>query len=90
MILTVHYSNKFKKDLKRLQKSDEDMKRLRSLVKILEFNVKLPDKFRDHQLKGKYAHHRECHIKPDLLLIYKLEGEKLILVRTGSHSELFE
>jgi mRNA interferase YafQ len=37
-----------------------------------------------------YLHHRECHITPDLLLIYKLEGEKLILVRTGSHSELFE
>jgi mRNA interferase YafQ len=66
------------------------MKHLRSLVKILEFNVNLPDKFRDHQLKGKYAHYRECHIKPDLLLIYKLEGERLILVRTGSHSELFE
>lgn len=90
MILTVHYSNKFKKDLKRLRKSVEDMKRLKSLVKILQYNVKLPDKFMDHQLKGKYSHHRECHIKPDLLLIYKIEDEKLILVRTGSHSELFE
>ena len=90
MILTVHYSNKFNKDLKRLQKSSEDMERLIALIKILKNNVNLPEKFRDHQLKGKYAHHRECHIKPDLLLIYKLEGEKLILVRAGSHSDLFE
>jgi len=90
VILTVHYSNKFNKDLKRLQKSSEDMERLIALIKILKNNVNLPEKFRDHQLKGKYAHHRECHIKPDLLLIYKLEGEKLILVRAGSHSDLFE
>ena len=50
----------------------------------------LSAKHRDHDLGGKWKHHRECHIKPDWLLIYRLEKEKLCLVRTGSHSDLFE
>ena len=44
----------------------------------------------DHQLKGDYKDCRECHLSPDFLLIYKIEAETLILVRCGSHAELFE
>lgn len=90
MILTVHYSNKFKKDLKRLQNSSEGIEQLNPILKLLKISERLPEKYRDIKLRGKYAHHRECHIKPNFLLIYKIEGEKLILVRIGSHSELFE
>jgi mRNA interferase YafQ len=51
----------------------------------------LPKKYKDHFLQGNWQGYRECHVKPDLLLIYKLENDKLTLtlVRTGSHSDLF-
>jgi mRNA interferase YafQ len=51
----------------------------------------LAAKHQDHPLKGKYAGYRECHVTPDWLLIYKVDGAKLVLIanRTGSHSELF-
>ncbi|WP_457551446.1 type II toxin-antitoxin system YafQ family toxin [Desulfobacula sp.] len=66
----------FKKDVKLLQKRDKDME-------------KLPPKNKDHQLKGTLKDCRECHIEPDWLLIYRIEGSELGLVRTGSHSDLF-
>jgi mRNA interferase YafQ len=50
----------------------------------------LPEKFHDHPLTGEYTNHRECHLKPDLLLIYKKPDEQTLrLVRIGSHSEVF-
>lgn len=49
----------------------------------------LPEKYRNHPLKGDYTGYMECHIKPDLLLIYKVDEDELILVRLGSHSDLF-
>jgi len=49
----------------------------------------LPPKYRDHRLSGRWRKHRECHITPDWLLIYRIQGDDLILERTGSHSELF-
>ena len=59
-------------------------------MSLLATNQPLPEKFKDHALTGEYTHHRECHLRPDLLLIYKLpDGHTLRLVRLGSHSELF-
>lgn len=49
----------------------------------------LPEKYRDHQLKGDMKRFRECHIKPDLLLVYEQFENEVILVRINSHSELF-
>ena len=46
-------------------------------------------RYRDHSLGGNWKHHRDCHIEPDWLLIYKIDGEDLYLVRTGKHSDLF-
>ncbi len=89
MILTVHFSSKFKKDFKRLPAKGEESEQIESVVKSLKNGEKLQEKFKDHKLQGKYQQHRECHITPDLLLIYKIEGKKLILTRIGSHSELF-
>jgi mRNA interferase YafQ len=51
--------------------------------------VPLPEKNHDHGLGGDWQDHRECHLKPDLLLVYRKYGEVLQLVRMGSHSELF-
>ena len=61
------------------------------VMKILAKGEKLPKKYKDHELKGDYQGHRECHIQPDWLLIYKIENEVLILTltRTGTHSDLF-
>ena len=60
-------------------------------VTILANGEKLPEKYHDHELTGNWKEHRECHIQPDWLLIYKLTERELILtlVRTGSHSDLF-
>lgn len=62
---------------------------LRTLVELLKTDAVLPERMVDHQLKGQYQEYRECHIRGDLLLIYrKLGSEKLELVRIGSHARL--
>ena len=61
-----------------------------TVVEMLANDEALPHKYRDHILSGDWENHRECHIKPDWLLIYKKNDvNQLILIRTGSHSELF-
>ncbi len=62
---------------------------LSTLVSLLVEDAPLPDRNHDHGLGGDWHDHRECHLKPDLLLIYRKYGEALQLVRMGSHSELF-
>jgi len=80
----------FKKDVKLLQKRGKDMEKLRKTIIFLVEGEKLPRKNKDHQLKGTLKDCRECHIEPDWLLIYRIEGSELSLVRTGSHSDLFQ
>ena len=64
-------------------------KEFTQIVKSLAFDASLPEKYRDHALSGDWRDHRDCHIKPDLVLIYcKPDEETLQLVRLGSHSEL--
>lgn len=91
MIYNIRQTKRFQKDLKLIQKRGYEIKKLIDVVKILTNGQELPQKYRDHELHGKYAGTRECHIEPDWLLIYeKLESELiLILTRTGSHSDLF-
>lgn len=64
---------------------------VRNIIKKLANNEILEAKYKDHKLIGKYAGFRECHIKPNLLLIYKKENKTLILmcIALGSHSDLF-
>lgn len=64
---------------------------LQDVVDILIKEEQLPEKYKDHKLKGTYTGYRECHLAPDWLLIYKLDKDKLILTltRTGGHSDLF-
>lgn len=88
MIKTVHYTKSFKKDFKALNQNEVTM--VKNIVKLIFNESRLPKKLKDHQLKGDFINCRECHIKPDLLLIYKIEEEQLILVRIGSHSKLFK
>ncbi len=83
------YRTHFKKDLKNSKKSGKNLEKLKKVICLLENEASLPFKFHDHKLSGKYHKHRECHIEPDWLLIYKIEKNFVILERLGSHSELF-
>jgi len=64
---------------------------LRDVVNLLAAGDSLPEKYKDHQLAGNWNGHRECHITPDWLLIYKIDSDILVLTltRTGTHSDLF-
>lgn len=90
-MLTIKYQSAFKKDYKRIVKRGYDIRLLEEVISILANQDPLPEKFRDHSLLGKYTGCRECHITPDWLLIYEIDGDELILylTRTGSHSDLF-
>lgn len=90
-MLDVFYSSKFKKDYKLMKKQGKDMELLLDIVDILAAEKPLESKHKDHPLSGYYIGYRECHIQPDWLLVYKIDGNELVLTltRTGSHSELF-
>lgn len=91
-MLDVVLSNRFKKDLKLAAKRGFDLAELEAVVNRLAAQQPLPDKNRDHTLTGDYIGFRECHIRPDWLLVYRVDGEDLVLFlfRTGSHTDLFD
>ena len=83
----IERSTAFKRDFRK--HGDIDTGLIEVLYKLLNDEV-LPDKYRDHSLTGDWFGYRECHVKPDLLLIYKQSDENTLrLARLGSHSELF-
>ncbi len=90
---TIERTSAFKKDYKRTKatprhKNIETL--LEEIVSLLAQDHALPEKHSDHRLAGEWNDHRECHLKPDLLLIYaKPDADTLRLVRLGSHSDLF-
>ena len=88
-MLDVRYSTKFKKDFKACVKRKCQITLLQQAIDILRIPDTLPAKNKDHSLSGNYSGYRECHIEPDWLLIYKQEGNELLLYRTGTHSDLF-
>ena len=85
-------SNRFKKDLKLAVKRGMNLEELNSIVDQLAAGQALPEKNHDHALTGDYIGFRECHIRPDWLLVYRVDGEELILFlfRTGTHTDLFD
>lgn len=85
------WTNQFKKDYKLAQKRHLDIDLLDNIIRTLSRGEPLPEKNRDHALTGDWIGHRECHIQPDWLLIYRIEDNVLVLTlaRTGSHSDLF-
>lgn len=91
MKYAIERTTQFKKDFKLIEKQGLDTSKLREIIIKLANGEKLPDANKDHELKGSYSGYRECHIEPDWLLIYKISENVLILslVRTGSHSRLF-
>lgn len=85
------FTSQFKKDYKRVKKRGLDMQKLQGVLDTLCAGKPLEGATRDHALSGNYAGFRECHIEPDWLLVYAIDGDRLILTatRTGSHSDLF-
>ena len=89
-MLLLKTTSRFLKDLKLAQKRGYDLDKLEAIVDRLQAQQSLPPKNKDHTLTGEWTHHRECHIQPDWLLIYRIEATFLILERTGTHSDLFD
>ena len=87
---SIRRDTQFKRDVKRLKKRHQDFEKLKTLIQLLVAGEKLPPLTRDHRLKGTLKDCRQCQIEPDWLLIYRIEGSELSLVRTGSHADLFE
>ena len=83
-------TSKFAKDYARIKKRGKDLTKLKAVVEKLLLGEKLAAKYHDHPLTGDCAGCRECHIEPDWLLMYEIQGEEMIFLRTGTHSDLFE
>ncbi|KZY34539.1 addiction module toxin RelE [Oleiphilus sp. HI0081] len=89
-MLTLEYATQFKKDFKKIAKLPiPDVVEVGHVIKLLQLGETLPDKYVDHMLSGNWQGYRDCHVKPDLLLIYKADNNSLKLARIGTHSELF-
>ena len=86
---TIHRTSQFKKDVKRMEKRGKKFDDFKDVIRGLAAEETLEARYRDHVLVGQYKGTRECHIEPDWLLIYEMDGSELILVRTGTHTGSF-
>jgi len=87
---SIRRDSQFKRDVRLLIKRGKDMDKLKDIIQRLVNAERLPPRNKDHQLKGTLKDCRECHIEPDWLLVYRIEGSELCLIRTGGHSDLFD
>ena len=88
----VHQSSRFKKSLKRVkQLPGFNVEQLKTIIRMLSSGEVIPSEFRDHKLVGNMKDFRECHLAPDVLLIYQIDEDILVLtlVNVGNHSQLF-
>ena len=87
---TIFRTSSFKKQYKKLSSSDKEL--LKEVILLLVQNTTLDEKYKDHKLTGNFKDLRECHVKPDLLLIYKKDDKilELALVQVGNHNSLFK
>jgi mRNA interferase YafQ len=89
MGLELRTTTVFERDLRRVNRQGKDLDKLEAIVDILQAEEKLPARCRPHPLRGIWTGHWDCHVEPDWLLLYRVTDATLILVRTGSHAELF-
>lgn len=87
----IERTTRFKRDYKREKKTNSDLDRdLLDVIEMLSSDADLPERLRDHALTGEWKGFRDCHVRPDLVLIYEKVGPDILsLARLGSHSELF-
>ena len=86
---TLIIENQFRKDLKSIRKRGVDLSKLETLIPLLQNDEPIPPRHRPHKLAGEWKGVWECHVLPDLLLIYDFDAETLSLIRLGSHADLF-
>ena len=89
MTRTIRRTSQFKRDAKLAKRRGKDLSKLRKVIEALAKGGFLEERLRDHALHGGYKGCRECHVEPDWLLIYETDERDLVLIRTGSHSDLF-
>jgi mRNA interferase YafQ len=89
MALELRATSAFQMDLRRIRKRGKDLDKLEGIVNTLQAQGRLPTRCRPHPLRGKWIGYWDCHVEPDWILLYRLTEEALILVRTGSHADLF-
>jgi len=85
----IRRTSQFKRDVKRMQRQGKDLEKLKRVLESLVKGEGLAPKYRDHVLVGQYKGTRECHLESDWLVIYELAESEIVLIRTGSHSDLF-
>lgn len=90
-MLEVKFSARFKKEYKLSLKRGSTRAEMEKVIRLLASGNPLPAEYHDHALQGKWKDHRDCHIRPDWVLIYKINKSELVLelCRTGTHSDLF-
>lgn len=92
---TIEYSNAFKKDFKLVKRQPRHARDVDGLLEVvlayLLVDHELPEKFQDHPLIGVWNGYRDCHLKPDLVLIYRQTDDNILrLARLGTHQHLFK
>ncbi len=88
-MLNLRATRQFKKDLRKAKRQGREIGTLQRVIDTLQRGGALDEKYRDHGLTGNWKDHRECHVAPDWLLIYKITDDELRLTRVGGHAELF-
>lgn len=83
------FTPRFRRELRRMEARGKDSSKLRPILLDLLAERPLDERHRDHKLQGAWAPSRECHVEPDWLLVYRVEGGTLYLERTGTHQDLF-
>ena len=83
------YTGQFERDVKRAKRRGRNLDKLKIITRTLLAGETLDPIHRDHRLVGNYTGRRECHIESDWLLIYKVEGSRIVFERMGTHSDLF-
>jgi mRNA interferase YafQ len=89
-VYTPRFLPSFKKNYKKESRSGRGVDDVDAVVRLLLTGQSLAVKYKDHSLEGEWKDFRECHVRPDLLIVYQIEGAELCLARLGSHAELFE
>ena len=82
-------SSQFKRDVKRMERRGKIPDKLRAVLDLLIEGKPLPSDYKDHPLRGEFAGSRDCHVEPDWVVIYTIDGNHVRFERTGTHSDLF-
>jgi len=88
-MLKATYAKQFDRDLKQMAKRGKDLEKIEAVIRLICDERPLPERHKDHALKGEWRGFRDCHIEPDWILIYTVEQDEARFTRTGSHSDIF-